>query len=186
MKYLLGLLLVTITYLPSLAQSTVWSDIPLEQVSKINLPPEVLGDSWKPSPGVRIDDLTSLNPSLNSNRELLEGILKSNIKGIVSVADYTLVTSSFPLNTVTVRVFIFENPNQCEEMFRSKYTGEEWQKLDVENVAAFRNSKSPKLAAAIGRAWITAHQIQNGDEYIKATRHIIEKLTRNKRSFVVR
>ncbi len=170
----------------TLGQSAPWDDVPLVKVTEVTLPTSVLKGKWKPSDGVQIDDLSKANRKLPGHSELIEAIEKTGPKGLKSVADYTLVATGFPLNTVTVRVFIFGETSQCEEWWKRKYEGDGWdkyyEKLDYADVVAVRSLQSPKIAASFGRVWITAHQLQSGDEHEQAARYVIEQLTKGKRS----
>lgn len=167
-------------------QSALWDDVPLVKVTDCKLPPTALDGNWKTSDGVQIDDLSKANRQLPGQRELIGSLEKTGPKGLRSVADYTLVASGFTLDTVSVRVFIFEEASQCEEWWKKKYEADGWdkhyEKLGYSNVAAVRSLQAPKIAVAFGRVWITSHHIQSGDEHIKATRYVIEQLTKGKRS----
>ena len=102
----------------TLGQSAPWDDVPLVKVTEVTLPTSVLKGKWKSSDGVQIDDLSKANRQLPGRRELIEALEKTGPNGLRSVADYTLVATGFPLNTVTVRVFIFEETSQCEEWWK--------------------------------------------------------------------
>jgi len=170
----------------TLGQSAPWDDVPLVKVTEVTLPTSVLKGKWKSSDGVQIEDLSKANRQLPGRRELIEALEKTGPNGLRSVADYTLVATGFPLNTVTVRVFIFEETSQCEEWWKKKYEGDGWdkqyEKLDYADVAAVRSLQSPKIAASFGRVWITSHQLRSGDEHEQAARYVIEQLTKGKRS----
>ncbi len=185
-RLLLCMLLLSALNSTTFAQSAPWDDVPLVKVSDVTLPTSVLKGKWKPSDGVQIDDLSKANRKLPGHGELIEALEKTGPKGLKSVADYTLVATGFPLNTVTVRVFVFEEPSQCEEWWKRKYEGDGWdkyyEKLDYAQVVAVRNLQSPKIAASFGRVWITAHQLQSGDEHELAARYVIEQITKGKRS----
>lgn len=185
-KMLPALLLLFLVNTAAYGQSALWDDVPLVKVTDFKLPPSALEGNWKTSEGIRIDDLSKANRQLPGQRELIESLEKTGPTGLRSVADYTLVASGFPLNTVSVRVFVFEETSQCEEWWKQKYEAEGWEqhyeKLEYSNVAAVRSLQAPKIAVAFGRVWITSHHIQTGDEHIKAARYVIEQLTKGKRS----
>jgi len=187
MKRLLpSLLLLFVLHSTTFGQSAPWDDVPLLKVTDVELPASVLKGKWKSSDGVQIDDLSKANRKLPGHSELVESLQKAGPKGLKSVADYTLVATGFPLNTVTVRVFIFEETSQCEDWWKKKYEGDGWEKqyekLDYSDVVAVRSLQSPKIAASFGRVWITAHQLQSGDDHEQAARYVIEQLTKGKKS----
>lgn len=185
-KILPALLLLFVVNSTAYGQSALWDDVPLVKVTDFKLPPTALEGNWKASEGVQIEELSKANRQLTGQRELIESLEKTGPKGIKSVADYTLVASGFPLNTVSVRVFIFEEASQCEEWWKKKYEADGWdkqyEKLEYSNVVAVRSLQSQKIAVAFGRVWISSHQIQAGEEHIKAARYVIEQLTKGKRS----
>ena len=182
----LALLLSQCFFLHSVAQDDAWKDIPLVKVSDVKFPPSVLEGKWKVSDGVRIDDVSKAKGNRPGERELLAGLGQNGPKGLRSVADYSLASDGFPLDMVTVRVFIFDEPSQCEEWWKKKYEVEGWEKfyekLDCKNVVAVKSLELPKIAVAFGRVWITSHHIQKGDEHIAAAKYIIEQLSKEEKS----
>ncbi|MDP1798275.1 MAG: hypothetical protein Q8K78_12360 [Planctomycetaceae bacterium] len=173
--------------LPAMAQSAVWDDVPLAKLNEVTLPANALKGNWKVSKGIRIDNLADSNLA-PEQRAIAEAISKNGPQGLRSVADYTLVTTGFPLNTVTVRVFAFEKPSECEVWWRKKYEGDDgprhYEKLDYKDIAAVRSLQEPKIAVAFGRVCLTSHQLQKGDDHILAARYIIEQLTQKKRTLM--
>jgi hypothetical protein len=168
------------------AQSETWDDLHLAKISEVTLLPNSLEGKWKTSDGFRIDDLSNTKGRSAAERDIIDALNQSGAKGLKSVGDFTLVANGFPINTVTVRVFIFEEPAQCKAWWQKKYEGDDWekqyQKLDYPNVVSVRSLQSPKIALAFGRVAITSHQIQKGDIHIEAANVVLEQLTNKKRT----
>lgn len=168
------------------AQVDPWEDLPLVKVSEIDLPPSVLQGAWIVGEGLRIDDLTIPAASPASVRPLVEALAKQATPiGVRSAADFTLVSTTAPINAVTVRVFIFDEVSRCQAWWKKKYEGDGWEqyyeKVDFADTVAVRSLETQKLALACGRVWLTSHQIVEGDEYKTAARHVLKQLIAEKR-----
>ena len=98
------------------ASSDIWEMVPLRQVSEAKLPAELLGKGWQVSEGVIIDDTSRTEDLPKEERHHAEALSKQlRPLGITSAADYSLVKTKMPMNTVTVRVFVFKNSAKCKE-----------------------------------------------------------------------
>lgn len=163
----------------------VWEPVITKKLAEIELPPSVLGEGWKPSAGIRVDDLDNVDPAtLPEPERQVVPQLKAQLSplGIHSVADYSLVQAAPPLNSVTVRVFLFRNPDQCRTWWEQKYRYAGWEKhykpVPSDQAVALDSLQTNKRVVAYGNVWITAHQLGAGDEHITALRHIIDALKR--------
>lgn len=170
---------------PSLADP--WKSIPLKKVSEIDLPPDALEGEWKVSNGVRIDDLSKLQNVPAAQRQIVKALAKQlSPIGVRSAADYTLTKTGFPMNTVTVRLFVFEDAKQCKSWWKKKYEYDGWQKhykkIDAKAAVVVNSLQVNKSAIGFGNVWLTTHQLQEGDQHIKAANHILKLLTDGKRS----
>jgi hypothetical protein len=94
----------------------------VNKLSQVTLPPKVLGDGWTHVDGLVIDDFKS---KVNRPKPIQEMVDQLRVQmeplGIVGVADYSLAKTNVPLDTVTVRVFIFADPKKCQSWWRTKY-----------------------------------------------------------------
>lgn len=167
-------------------QDDLWKRVVEKKLSEVELPPSVMGAGWKSSPGLKVDDFEKLDQLRKPEREAAEQ-LKGQLAelGVRSVADYTLTKSKFPLNTVTVRVFVFRSGDQCRDWWTKKYRGKDWEKhyklvlpdeRDSVQSVVVDSLQGSKRAMAFGNVWITAHQLGDGDEHLKALSHIVEQL----------
>lgn len=160
----------------------IWDRVVAKKVTEVELLPSVLGDGWKRDAGIRIDDLEDISALPEPERRVAQQLREQFAPlGIRSVADYTLVKSGFPLNTVTVRVFLFRNPDQCREWWEKKYRYAGWEKhykpVASDEFVAVDSLQENKRAIAFGNAWITAHQLQKGDEHLTCLRDLIVRLS---------
>lgn len=161
-----------------------------KKLTAVDLPASVLGEGWKSSSGLKVDDFEKLEKLGKTEREAAEQLKKQlGETGIRSAADYTLTRSKFPLNTVTVRVFLFESGDQCRDWWTKKYQGKDWEKhyklVSTEGQESVRfvaadSLQGNKRAMAFGNVWITAHQLGDGDEHVKALDHIVEQLRKKR------
>ena len=164
-----------------------WERVPLKPVSEIELPADTLDGKWKPSEGFRVDDLSKTEALPAAKRQLAEALAKQlSPVGIRSAADYTLIKTGFPLNTVTVRLYVFEDAKKCRAWWEKKYRADGWRKhyeqVDCENAVVVRSLQTNKTAMAFGNVWLTTHQLRDGDEHLKAANHVLKLLTADKRS----
>lgn len=186
-----GFILLLLSQLGTVQESSVadpWKRIELKKVSEIDLPPSALDGEWKASGGLRIDDLSKLKDVPKAQRKLVEALAKQLAPiGVRSAADFTLTKTGFPLDTVTVRLFVFEDAEKCRSWWKKKYEYEGWEshykKLDSKTAVAVRSTQANKCAIGFGNVWLTTHQLQTDDQHIKAANHILKLLTDGKRSF---
>lgn len=164
------------------APPSIWQTVVTRKLTEVQLPPAVLGVGWQPSPGIRVNDLSNLEAIGAPERASVEPLAKQLVPlGVRSVGDYSLVTSSSPLNMVTVRVYVFTSVDQCRSWWAKKYQGQGWEKLykvvASERFVAVDSRETNKRALAFGNVWLTAHQLGKGDEHLKALTAVVESLT---------
>ncbi len=162
--------------------SAIWKTVVTKKPTEVELPTTVLGKGWQPSPGLKIDDLTKLESLDEGERKAAEELAKQTVPlGIRAVGDYSLAKIGFPLNMVTVRVFVFQDADQCRTWWRKKYQAEGWGKhykiVASDRFAAVDSIQENKRAVAFGNVWLTAHQLGKGDEHLKALTAVIDSLT---------
>ena len=179
---------VMMLLLNSTAESSdldIWEGLDLSPVSSIELPASTLSGKWKVIKGLRVDNLNNLEDVSESQLQTVENLAKQLLPlGIQSAADFTLSSADFPLNTVTVKVYIFNNAQQCQSWWKKKYQYAGWQQhyQPVEQINMFRvdSLQMNKSAFAFSHVWLTTHQLQDGKEHIDAANHIIRLLTDGK------
>jgi len=163
-------------------ENGIWSLTPLKKVTEIELPKSTLTGKWQGSAGLKIDDLSELT---DVPPEILQAAvsISKQLKpiGVCSVADYSLVKIDIPLNTVTVRLFVFENAEKCKAWWSKKYEYDGWEqhytKIKTDTAMAVRSTQMNKAAMAFGNVWLTTHQLHKGDDHIKAANHVLKQLT---------
>ncbi len=161
----------------------------VQQLSEASLPVTMFGSGWKKPDSLIVDDWGKLSDLSTVHREVVDELnLKAQLEpfGIVGVADYTLVRTTAPFNTVTVNVFLFANPAKCDEWWEKKCQYEGWGK-DFEVVKSDHyqaldviNAKyTKKRLIKFDRLFLSTLQLGNDDKHLKAAEHIIGELTRN-------
>lgn len=170
----------------AVAKAEPWDVVPLRVVSQIELPANVLQGAWKASTGLRIDELSKTEQLPPEYKRIVEALAKQFAPiGVRSVADYSLVKTDVPLNTVTVRVFVFNDANACRSWWQKKYERERWQKhykkVDCNAAVVVSSLEMNKTAMAFGNVWLTTHQLGEGNEHIAAANHVLKQLTAGKR-----
>lgn len=163
------------------AASYVWNLVAQKQMSEIEFSPEILGSGWQSSPGVRFDDINDTKGMTAERRSVAESLAgQLSPLGIRAVGDFTLVKGGNPLNTVTVRVFIFEDAEKCRAWWPKKYEYDGWDQhytsVASERAVSVDSRQTNKRAMAFGNVWLTAHQLGDGEEHIVAAEHIVDQL----------
>ena len=172
-------------------ENCIWKQTPLSKVTEIKLPPSALDGKWQVSPGLKVDDLSDLSGLSAASRNAAIDVAKQ-LKpiGVSSVADYSLVSTGFPLNTVTVRVFVFNDSSKCKAWWKKKYQHEGWEKSysqdDSASARIVRSTQTNKSAMAFGNVWLTTHQLREGDEHITAANYVLKHLTNGAMSLPVK
>jgi hypothetical protein len=180
MHWGLSVLLGTVLFAPA------DRDFPVEKLvavklRSIELPADLLGPGWRRLAGVRIDsfdDLTGLSEAEREQAKLLQPQLVP--EGVRAAADYSLARTNVPLDTVTVRVFLFTDAESCRKWWNKKYRHEGWENVyrtvDSKYGSAVDSLQINKRAIAFGNAWITTQQNLPGDLHLKAADYVIEQL----------
>jgi hypothetical protein len=156
-------------------------------LSAASLPPSFFGDDWEARKGIIADDLERLTELPGTPKNMLNQ-LKAELgrQGIVGVADYSVVKTKPPLNTITVRVFVFSDEQKCDEWWQKKYRFDGWQKhyqvVKDDRYTALDSLKKKypytnKRILKFDKVWITTHQLGEGNAHVNAADHIIEQLT---------
>jgi hypothetical protein len=164
----------------------------VNKLSAASLPPSVFGTDWTQSAGLVVDDFQDLSKMPAVSRKIAEE-LKPQFKaiGVSGAADYSLVRRKAPLDTITVKVFVFTDVQKCKDWWKKKYESQEQQKnykvvkdnrfeavLDTVNI---EYPSTNKRILKSGNVVITAHHLQKGDEHLKAFEHIIKQLATSKK-----
>jgi len=174
--------------------------IPLQVVrplSEASLPANMFGKRWKKPDSIIVDDWSKLDELSPVHRKVVGELnLKPQLEphGIVGVADYTLVRTEWPLNTVTVNAFLFTDSAKCDKWWEmkcqykgwekdfKKVVGEPYQALDAVDTTY---PKSNKRLIKFDNSWVSAHQLGDDDKHVKAAEHVISQLTRREKKRVV-
>jgi len=162
-------------------ESGLWTTVYEPKLSELELPAETLGDGWKVSPGLRIDDFTDLS-GLSGMQKSMAGVLAKQMGplGVTAVGDYSLARTSGANNLVTVRVFVFVDAERCRDWWNLKYQAPSWREhyepVEVETGVAADSIGANKRAIALGNLWLSAQQLGEGDEHLVALDHLLEAL----------
>lgn len=172
------------------ADSAAPGSVPMRPVlTQIQPDCRALGASWADSYGIKIDDLSSLQGLSSNEREVAQS-LSEQLKplGITSVADYSCVKSDTPLDIVTVRVFVFENPARAAAWWRKKYEYENWEqhytKIPEARYPTVDSVQQPKRAMLVSNLWITSHHIRPGNEHTALLDNVLSQLGKHEISDV--
>jgi hypothetical protein len=84
------------------------------------------------------------------------------------------------LDSVTVKVFLFNDAESCRKWWEKKYRHDGWEKyyrvVESKFGAAVDSLEINKRAITFGNVWITTQQNQPGDLHHKAAEFVIERL----------
>ena len=152
-----------------------------KQFKDISLDPATFGDNWQVSPGVVLDSWDEMS-NLPAEVQMAVKTLKSQIEpiGVIALADFSCVRKVFPLNTITVRVFKFENSEMASTWAEKKYKYTGWeQHYDLtEDLSYFAvdSTQLKKRCVVSDEYWITSHHMGDSDLHIKALEVIMKEL----------
>lgn len=151
------------------------------KLSEISLDPNMFGDGWKQDTGLSLDTWQDLD-KLPSEAKLLMQTQKGQVEslGVIALAEYSWVCTVPPLNSVTVRIFKFENSEQASEWSKTKYQYPGWEEHYniVDNLPYFAvdSTQINKRCVIIDGYWITSNQLGSDDIHIKALEAMMKKL----------
>ena len=141
----------------------------------------VLGPNWDDEYGMKIDNLSDLR-GLSSNEQRVAEILREQLLplGIVGVADYSCIKQEAPLDTATVRVFVFENSTLAFTWWGKKYQYEGWENHYTRPADArheiLDSTQIAKRVVITSNLWVTSHHIQSGTEHLVLLNNILSLL----------
>lgn len=160
----------------------IWSKVVNPQLSSLRMPAaSVIGNGWSLKPGLIIDDLENID-SLPAKIQKPAAQLAKHFSplGVKSVAEYTFVGKGFPINSVTLRLFVFRDAEKCRAWWTEKYESEGWEKHyqrgENDSYAFVDSLETNKRALAFGNVWLTSHQLRDGNEHIKAAEYVVDRL----------
>lgn len=156
----------------------------LAPLSSIKLDPKAVGEDYEPDGVLVIDDFARIEELPQAKRAVAEKLKQEfDPIGVVGTAEYSLVrTKKFPLNTVVVRVYVFETPEKRQAWCEKKYAYEGWEKhyrkvdSDQPGRSILDSTELNKRIVHFDRLWITTHQLHKGDDHIKAAEGVIKQL----------
>ena len=159
----------------------IWGHEVATRVSAIEISTRLLGDGWNVSPGVRIDDLEDIDKLPDNVKRVARGLFRQlRPVGVRSVADYTMLSKGNPLNSVTVRLFIFDDAEKCRAWWNKKYHYDGWEqhykKVKSASSVCVDSLQTNKRAIAFGNVWLTTHQLGKGQEHITVADHVLGQL----------
>jgi hypothetical protein len=149
----------------------------------IELPADLFGPGWRRLGTVRIDDFNKLDELGEAEREQAK-LLKPQLvpQGIRGAADYSFGRTEPPLDSVTVKVYLFKDAETCRSLWNKKYRYDGWEKsyrtAESKYGTAVDSLQVNKRAVLFGNVWITAEQLRPGELHYKAAEYVIEKLTK--------
>jgi hypothetical protein len=160
----------------------------VKRFSEVSLPATVIGSGWEKSDGLVVDDFRDLD-KLPPDQQAIAKQLRQQLGrvGVIGAADYSLVKTKPPIDTITVRIFVFTDARRCDEWWKTKYQAAGHEKVyktvkDERFDAAVDTSDkgSPstnKRIMKVGAYLVTTHHLQNGDEHLRAAEHIFKQLS---------
>jgi len=142
---------------------------------------DTLGKSWEKSYGIKVDKLTDSTPLTEQEKKQIKPIKNQFQRlGITAFADYTCMYKGTPLNTVTVKVFVFKNTRRALNWWERKYQYNAWEKHYTKTTntpyLAVDSKQLTKRAMLFNNLWITTHHLKTGKEHIILLGNILNKL----------
>jgi hypothetical protein len=150
-------------------------------LTEINLDCKILGNLWKQIPGIRVNDLSDLTTLPAQELKTIESLRKQvQPLGIIALADYSCARTEAPLNSATVKVFVFKNNNLALDWWNKKYTFENWQQhyspVQNDSYLAVDSKQLKKRAVLSNNLWMTTHHIGQGNEHLLLLDNLIHKI----------
>jgi hypothetical protein len=151
------------------------------KVSKLGIVAEQLGSEWTGPTGLAIDDFQDLSGYSDDVKEVAEELKKQVAAlGVVQTADFTYRKKFNALHQVTLRVFVFDNPESCRSWWKKKYQFDGWEK-QYSAVAglpysAVDSKDMTKRAVSFGNVWITCGALDKTDDHLKVLQLYLKKI----------
>ncbi len=150
-------------------------------LSSIRLDPDLFGKGWKAADGLVLDswdDIEGLREPLQATAAALRDSYEP--LGIVALGSYACARTKPPLDSIDVRVFVFESSERCAEWIAKKYGYEGWEehytRTESDGIVRLDSTQTQKRIIASGRYWITSGHIGSGDEHRTALGSVASRL----------
>jgi hypothetical protein len=143
---------------------------------------KLLGKSWEKAYGIKVDKLTDISNLSEQEINQVKPIQQSFQKiGIRALADFTCVKKSTPINTATVKVFVFEDTERALNWWKKKYQYQGWEKRYIKPIdssyRALDSKQLTKRVLLVENLWITTHHLKTGKEHLILLDDVLKKLT---------
>lgn len=164
MKKLVGLIAVVLLSTGSSAEEI--------KLSRVGIPARQIGKDWTGPTGLVIDDI-DFPPKVPDEAKEVVAWLWEQLKpiGVTACADFTYAKKADVGHQVTVRVYLFRTPGQCQEWIKKKYQFDGWEKhykrVEGNGSVVYDSLEMRKRCIAFDRVWITAGTIAKADDHIK-------------------
>lgn len=166
----------------------------VRKLTDASLPPSLFGKGWEGSKGIVVDDFEKLDKVSAEDKQALQqfDLLRQGKQlGMKGIADYSVVRTVLPFDTVTVRVLVFIDAKRASEWWNKKYETDEAKKqykvvkderFDAAlDVVVSGELQVNKRIVRSDNVVITSHHLTKGDEHLKALEHIVKQLTTSKK-----
>ena len=155
----------------NLNKITQMNQVKFPSLSTITHDCNKLGNLWGNSYGIKVDNITDLSTLSEQEKNQVKSLQKPFQKlGIIALADYTCIHKQAPVNTVTVKVFVFKNKKLASDWWHKKYQYEGWEKHYTKSIdtsyASVDSKQLSKRALLVKNIWITTHHLKTGNEHL--------------------
>lgn len=142
------------------------------KLSQLRVPAASVGEGWSGPTGLVIDDIETPPTEPPETKEVAAALQKQmRPLGVKALADFTYRKEKDPLHQVTIRVFLFETSDQCQNWMKTKYQFDGWEKkykrADRKEYTGYDSLEMRKRIVAFNRVWITAGTVAETDDHVR-------------------
>jgi hypothetical protein len=148
------------------------------KLSVLKEPAEFLGEGWTGPRGLVIDDVKDLSSLSDAEKTVATEVAQAMIPlGITAVADFTYKKN---LETVTLRILVFETAAAAEDFWKKKIEVDGWESLyrkaDVPGARAVDSLVIRKRIVLAGNVYLACHMAPAAKTHLTVLNKYLEKL----------
>ncbi|WP_145260052.1 hypothetical protein [Planctomycetes bacterium Pan216] len=152
-----------------------------EKVSLLAVMPSDLGDDWKQTHGLVVDDMEDLSGlTIAEKRTLRPAIAQFRRMGVVGMADFSYDQKA-DINMVSLQVLQFQSVETARRYWSLNYQSPGWQRfyvpVDGLGDRAFHSTRSDERVVLVGNCVLTATQFPKGTHNERLMQLCLKKLT---------
>ena len=149
------------------------------KVSALSIPATEIGGEWTGPTGLVVDDLNDFSSHPAEVQAVAKSLKEQAPPGVNAFADFTYRKQGFPLQQVTLRMFVFDSAEKCSHWWQTKYQYEGWQK-HYNPVAgderALDSKETPKRAVAFANVWLTCGSLNDPSAHMEILNQYIKRI----------